>query len=239
MVWEAIEMFGDHEFDWGIQLGMWGLILMILAAFEPTASPYFIVPAMVCVWIFFSAALLKGFWLYPFANKGKKKWSAVIVLFVTIAVGLYSWRIWPETTYEPHKLRFMSAADLKAAEKKLSDKMRDLQREHDNKASKAVTEITSTKDADQSQKAYAVLDDNLRSEFYKKYQGPASAINSEFLSRLDIRTTAEAEKQAIEPQLRIAWGSTDFSRALGGQINGPDPVSQCADYLDGLSRMLH
>lgn len=235
-------MFGNHEFDWGIQVGVWGLILMILAAFEPTDSPYFIVPAMACVWIFFSAALLKGFWLYPFARNGKKKWSVVIVVFVAVIVGLYSWRIWPVTTYEPHRLRFMSAADLKAAERKLSDKMRDLQREHDNKARKAVVPITTTKDPKQLQRSYAdlaVLDDDLRSEFYRKYQGPASALNSEFLVRLDIRTTQEAEKQAIDPQLRIAWGATDFSRALGGQINGPFPVSQCADYLDGLSRMLH
>lgn len=227
-------MSGNHEFDWGIQVGMWGLILMILAAFEPTRSPYFIVPVMVCVWIFFSAALLKGFWLYPFANNGKKKWSAVIAVLVTVTVGLYSWHIWPVTTYEPHKLRFMSAADLKAAEKKLSDKMRDLQREHDNKARKAVDPKLQKSYAD-----LAVLDDDLRSEFYRNYQGPASALNSEFLLRLDIRTTREAEKQAIDPQLRIAWGATDFSRALGGQINGPFPVSQCADYLDGLSRMLH
>jgi hypothetical protein len=134
----------------------------------------------------------------------------------------------------------MSSEKLKGAEKELADQMREYQATYDKKSAASFVKQGPKGPADLYEQIIKEGNE-FRDGFHKTFFGKGCAIRDEFLWRLG-KKPEQAEKDAIAslpPMLQITHGSLPISRALAGDVAGPNPVSDAADFLDGLARQLH
>jgi predicted PurR-regulated permease PerM len=98
-------------------------------------------------------------------------------------IGLYGWHFYPETSYEPARLRATSPENLKATEKELSDQMRDCENKYENEVERIHWEARANHRDDTAE--IRARGKDYRNEFYKEYLVKTISVNAEFLGRLN------------------------------------------------------
>jgi hypothetical protein len=179
----------------------------------------------------------KSFGLPPFGPHHRKQYSALVAIAVVLLFAGYGWRIRPVTSYDPSILHQVSNADLKQSEKKLADRMRDYQTDYSTTSTPLFLNAKTPADFAEVVR----VGNNFRNGFHKEYYGDACAIRDEFIWRLK-KMPEQAEKDVVVnlPLIdQTTFDAVSMSRALSGDLNGPRPVSDAADFLDGLARQLN
>lgn len=185
--------------------------------------------SLLLVDLFFMLLPLVGWALAYFDRlyaRPKKMWF-ISCLVCVILVSMYGIHAWPDTSYDPVRLRQMSVAELKQAEGRLATKMRAFQTKQDRRMLKIMATTGHTEMLD----SYEV---DFTGEFDRDYLDKMDAIRAELLWRLG--ATEDVEEQRY-PSSMLPKGY--FMRAFEGLLAGPSPVADAAQYLDFLAEQLH
>jgi len=156
-----------------------------------------------------------------------------------------------EFMYDPVFLHRMTNVQIKEAENKLSTEMVDLENQQDKMWEDITTRhifkarnATNAEQRDKLDQEYmhesTVARNDYDTDFRKNYLNRANAVKEELLFRLR-KTPEQAERDAISglpTMVQMTHSGMSISRALGGSLVGPHPVSDAALYLDGLARQL-
>lgn len=154
--------------------------------------------------------------------------------------------------YDPIVLHRMSNAELKAAENALSKEMIGFENDRDKHFQSTIQnsrlQLARAKDEETrnqinqeiSRQSYTDYVDT-QSQFRQNYLHRADAVRDELLFRLR-KTPEQAEKDVLatlDPMTRMLHDPLALSRALSGTMNGPHAISDAAQYLDSLARLLN
>ena len=192
-----------------LALGGGGLaIMLVLLHLTPTST---------LVLLF----LLFAMWFYPilyFVNVFFVKLTSIIVsaallVIVVATIGVIEW--------PPRSLVDMSNQELKQAERRLANNIRNLEFSTDSE----VINSMSSHDPFIAMRAEA----RMQADFRKKYLPDASAMRCELLRR---------EDEPCAPVVSPLYLGDFRLMAFTGQLVGPSPLNNAADYLDELANKL-
>jgi hypothetical protein len=228
-----------HRPDAGTVIGFVGAVLAIILFLEER-TPLSV--ALLLLALFFILLPLMS-WSLLLVNRftEKRVWQISPIMCAAL-VSVYGYHAWPDTSYDPGRLRQISIKELKHREHELSDEMRVLQSKYDRSFADLMIANDKIIVVTKREETMKKLGLEFRTEFYKHYMGRASAIREELMWRLG-KTPEQVQKDMEKAQSSFGspWGNMQpmLPRAFLGILAGASPVSDAATYLDLLADQLH